>query len=241
MTEVNSRVSAAWSKWSSVTGVLCDRKIPEQCTALNVCWPATKEVETGLSVVETKMLRWTAGVSRMDRIRNDVIRRFGVAPIADRMREARLRWYGHVLHGGEDSVRKIGLKLEMWIVWMVVGIVAVGANCKMQRITVRGVAMCNREKVKGAKVELWERDPLNPDDLLNTDTTSRRGEFEVKGEQDEIGPIEPYLLITHSCSVKKRGCKRESEYPIPKSKIDGVYDMTFVNLNVLAQKDKEKC
>ncbi|PIO69466.1 hypothetical protein TELCIR_08705 [Teladorsagia circumcincta] len=40
-------------------------------------------------------------------IRNDTIReRFGVAPIADKMREARLRWYGHVLRGNDDSVRK---------------------------------------------------------------------------------------------------------------------------------------
>ncbi|VDO69456.1 unnamed protein product [Heligmosomoides polygyrus] len=45
--------------------------------------------------METKMLRWTAGVTRMDRIRNDAIRRkFGVAPIADKMREARLRCAG---------------------------------------------------------------------------------------------------------------------------------------------------
>ncbi|VDO65843.1 unnamed protein product [Heligmosomoides polygyrus] len=66
------------------------------------CWPATKEVETRLSVMETKMLCWTAGVTRMDRIRNDVIRqKFGVVPIADKMREARLRWYGHVLSGKE--------------------------------------------------------------------------------------------------------------------------------------------
>ncbi|VDO69441.1 unnamed protein product [Heligmosomoides polygyrus] len=50
----------------------------------------------------------------MDRIRNDAIRqKFGVAPIADKMREARLRWYGHVLRGEEDSVRKIGLKFEV--------------------------------------------------------------------------------------------------------------------------------
>ncbi|VDO86564.1 unnamed protein product [Heligmosomoides polygyrus] len=66
--------------------------------------------------METKMLRWTAGVTRMDRIRNDAIRqKFGVAPIADKMREARLRWYGHVLRGKEDSVRKIGLNFERWI------------------------------------------------------------------------------------------------------------------------------
>ncbi|VDP15050.1 unnamed protein product [Heligmosomoides polygyrus] len=49
----------------------------------------------------------------MDRIRNDVIRqKLGVAPIADKMCEARLRWYGDVLRGKEDSVRKICLELE---------------------------------------------------------------------------------------------------------------------------------
>ncbi|VDO69442.1 unnamed protein product [Heligmosomoides polygyrus] len=59
--------------------------------------------------LNTKMLRWTAGVTRMDRIRNDAIRqKFGVASIADKIREARLRWYGHVLRGKEDSVFKIG-------------------------------------------------------------------------------------------------------------------------------------
>ncbi|VDO19487.1 unnamed protein product [Heligmosomoides polygyrus] len=78
------------------------------------CWPATKEVEMRLSVMETKMLRWTAGVTRMDCIRNDAIRqKFGVVPIADKMREARLRWYGHALRGKEKSVRKIGLELEV--------------------------------------------------------------------------------------------------------------------------------
>ncbi|VDP21512.1 unnamed protein product [Heligmosomoides polygyrus] len=95
MVEVNSRVSAAWSKWRSLTGVLCVRKIPEHLKSKIYravvrpvamygaeCWPVTKEVETRLSVMETKMLRWTAGVTRVDRIRNDAIRqKFGVAPI----------------------------------------------------------------------------------------------------------------------------------------------------------------
>ncbi|VDP61625.1 unnamed protein product [Heligmosomoides polygyrus] len=53
---------------------------------------------------------WSHG---MDRIRNDVIRqKFGVAPIADKKREARLR-YGHFPRGREDSVRKIGLNFEV--------------------------------------------------------------------------------------------------------------------------------
>ncbi|VDP04252.1 unnamed protein product [Heligmosomoides polygyrus] len=59
MVEVNSRVSAAWSKWRSVIDVLCDRKIPKHLK-LKIyravvrpvamygaeCWPATKEVLT---------------------------------------------------------------------------------------------------------------------------------------------------------------------------------------------------
>ncbi|VDP43528.1 unnamed protein product [Heligmosomoides polygyrus] len=49
----------------------------------------------------------------MDRIRNDAIRqKFGVAPITDKMRGARLRWYGYVLRGKEDSLRKICLNFE---------------------------------------------------------------------------------------------------------------------------------
>ncbi|VDO68843.1 unnamed protein product [Heligmosomoides polygyrus] len=78
------------------------------------CWPATKEVKARLSVMETKMLRWTAGVTRTDRIRNKAIRqRYCVVLIADKMREARLRWYGHLLRGKKDNVRKIGLNFEV--------------------------------------------------------------------------------------------------------------------------------
>ena len=50
----------------------------------------------------------------MDRIRNDNIRtKFGVAPVAEKMREARLRWYGHVLRASCDTVRRTGLELEV--------------------------------------------------------------------------------------------------------------------------------
>ncbi|PIO70999.1 hypothetical protein TELCIR_07122 [Teladorsagia circumcincta] len=110
-----------------MTGVLCDKKIPERLkskiyrTVVRTvaiygaeCWPVIKEVEARLSVMETKMLRWSAGVTRLDHIRNDTIReRFGVSSIADKMREARLRWYGHVLRASDDSVRKIGLNFNV--------------------------------------------------------------------------------------------------------------------------------
>ena len=48
-------------------------------------------------VSEMKMLRWMSEYTLKDRIRNDHIReRVGVAPISEKMREYRLRWYGHV-------------------------------------------------------------------------------------------------------------------------------------------------
>uniref|UniRef100_A0A7I5E9X1 Endonuclease-reverse transcriptase HmRTE-e01 n=1 Tax=Haemonchus contortus TaxID=6289 RepID=A0A7I5E9X1_HAECO len=62
--------------------------------------------------MENKMLRWAAGVTRLDRISNDTIRqRFGVASIVDKMREARLRWYGHTLRAKNDNVETPGSKL----------------------------------------------------------------------------------------------------------------------------------
>src|SRR5690348_1936379 len=49
------------------------------------------------------------GVTRKDRIRNDYIRgSVGVADIKDKMRENRLRWFGHVVRGEErETVRKV--------------------------------------------------------------------------------------------------------------------------------------
>ncbi|EYB85573.1 hypothetical protein Y032_0296g1713 [Ancylostoma ceylanicum] len=53
-----------------------------------------------------------AGTMRLDRICNqDIRQRFGVAPITDKLSEARLRWYGHVLRAESDSVCKLGFNL----------------------------------------------------------------------------------------------------------------------------------
>ncbi|VDO93006.1 unnamed protein product [Heligmosomoides polygyrus] len=64
--------------------------------------------------METKMLRWKAGAMRLERVRNDTIRqRFGVAPIAEKLREARPGWSGHVLRANDDTVHKISLNREI--------------------------------------------------------------------------------------------------------------------------------
>ena len=61
------------------------------------CWPLKKLQVQRLMVAEMRMVRWMCGFTRLDGIRNVVIRNLaGVAPIEEKMRESRLRWFGHV-------------------------------------------------------------------------------------------------------------------------------------------------
>ncbi|MFS8031457.1 hypothetical protein Hanom_Chr17g01546151 [Helianthus anomalus] len=61
------------------------------------CWAIKKIHARKLDVAEMRMLRWMCGHTRLDKIRNEVFRvRLGVACISDKIREGRLRWFGHV-------------------------------------------------------------------------------------------------------------------------------------------------
>ncbi|KAL7854724.1 hypothetical protein SRHO_G00169140 [Serrasalmus rhombeus] len=58
---------------------------------------AKKRQEAELEVAEMKMLRFSLGVTRMDKIRNEQIRgTVKVEQFGDKAREARLRWFGRV-------------------------------------------------------------------------------------------------------------------------------------------------
>ncbi|KAK3543285.1 hypothetical protein QTP70_014057, partial [Hemibagrus guttatus] len=108
--EVKKRVQAGWNGWRKVSGVLCDRKISARIKGKvyrTVVRPAIlygletvslrKRQESELEVAELKMLRFSLGVTRLDRIRNEYIRGTAhVGRLGDKVRETRLRWFGHV-------------------------------------------------------------------------------------------------------------------------------------------------
>ncbi|KAK3571485.1 hypothetical protein QTP86_012831 [Hemibagrus guttatus] len=108
--EVKKRVQAGWNGWRKVWGVLCDRKISARIKGKvyrTVVRPAIlygletvslrKRQESELEVAELKMLRFSLGVTRLDRIRNEYIRGTAhVGCLGDKVRETRLRWFGHI-------------------------------------------------------------------------------------------------------------------------------------------------
>ncbi|KIH62007.1 hypothetical protein ANCDUO_07713 [Ancylostoma duodenale] len=71
-------------------------------------------MERRISVMEMRMLRWMGGITQLDRMCNQNVRqRFGVVAIADKLHEARLRWFGHVLRASGDKVCRIGFDVDM--------------------------------------------------------------------------------------------------------------------------------
>ncbi|GJV42345.1 hypothetical protein Tco_1420785 [Tanacetum coccineum] len=61
------------------------------------CWPITKALANRVEVAELRMLRWTCGKTLLDMIPNEVYRaQLEVESIINKMREVRLRWFGHV-------------------------------------------------------------------------------------------------------------------------------------------------
>ncbi|MCJ8732712.1 hypothetical protein PDJAM_G00214370 [Pangasius djambal] len=122
-----SREQAGWNGWRKVSGVLCDRKISARIKRKvykTVVRPAMlygletvslrKRQESELEVAELKMLRFSLGVTSLDRIRNEYIRGTAhVGHLGDKVREARLRWFGHVQRRESEYVGRRMLDMEL--------------------------------------------------------------------------------------------------------------------------------
>ena len=118
--EVKKRVQAGWNGWRRVSGIICDRRLPAIVKGKvysSVVRPAmvygletmavTKKQVKEMKVTEMKMLRFTMGVTRKDKIKNEFIRlTVKVEQLGMKMREGRLRWYGHVMRRDQEVCRK---------------------------------------------------------------------------------------------------------------------------------------
>nr|XP_043639362.1 uncharacterized protein LOC122610435 [Erigeron canadensis] len=115
--DVTHRIQVGWMKWRAATGVMCDKRIPLKLkekfyrvairpTMLygSECWAMTKAQAARIEVDEMRMLRWTCGKTLADRIPTGVFRaELEVRTIINKLREERLRWFGHVRRRDETA------------------------------------------------------------------------------------------------------------------------------------------
>ena len=74
----------------------------------------TKKQVEEMEVAEMKMLRFAMGVMRKDKIRNEHIRStVKVEWLGMKMREGRLRWYGHVMRRDQECVERKMMEMEL--------------------------------------------------------------------------------------------------------------------------------
>ena len=74
----------------------------------------TKKQVEEMEVAEMKMLRFTMGVTRKDKIRNEHIRStVKVERLGMKVREGRLRWYGHVMRRDQEYVGRKMMEMEL--------------------------------------------------------------------------------------------------------------------------------
>ena len=126
--EVNKRVQAGWNGWRKVSGVICDRRLPARvkgkvyssimrqqwCMDLQEVMAVTKKQVEEMEVAEMKILRFVMRMTRKDKFRNEYIRGIvNVERLGMKMREGRLRWYGHVMRRDQEYVRRRVMKMEL--------------------------------------------------------------------------------------------------------------------------------
>ena len=72
----------------------------------------TTKTESTLQAAEMRLLRTIKGVTRRDKIRNQVIRsELNVTPLMEEIERNKLRWYGHVMRMDESK------KPKQYLVW----------------------------------------------------------------------------------------------------------------------------
>ena len=75
---------------------------------------ATKKQVEEMEFAEIKMLRFATGVTRKDKVRNEYIRgTVNIERLGMKMKEGRLRWYGHVMRRDQEYVGRKMIEMEL--------------------------------------------------------------------------------------------------------------------------------
>ena len=114
---VITRISCGWKKFRELQPILTAKYVPCEVKGrlYAACirsvmvygaetWAMKKGITDLIQRAEMRMVRWMCGVSLLDHIRSDVLRkRLNILDIGEVLRRARLRWFGHVMRKEDDD------------------------------------------------------------------------------------------------------------------------------------------
>ena len=123
---VRQRVAAAWRQWREMASLLTNRGIPLKSRAgvYEACirsvllygsetWALSGRLLGVLRTCDRRMLRYMAGVGWQDGVTSgEVAERCGIKELELKLRQGRLRWFGHVRRS-EDSTAHMVEEMEV--------------------------------------------------------------------------------------------------------------------------------
>ena len=115
--EINERVTAAVRAYHAMSNSFVGKREVSRRTKLSVyrsiycpiltygceSWVMTNTMKSKLQAAEMKYLRRVKGITRRDRVRNELVRsELKVEPLMTRIKRQQLRWFGHLLRMDEN-------------------------------------------------------------------------------------------------------------------------------------------
>ncbi|XP_068245437.1 uncharacterized protein [Palaemon carinicauda] len=77
-------------------------------------WSMKKIFEKKMDFAEMRMLRWMAGITRLDKVRNDLVSRTTkVAEVSKKIQENALYWFGHVTRRDQEYIGRRMLDMDV--------------------------------------------------------------------------------------------------------------------------------
>ena len=124
---IRARISAAWSKWRDLAGLLTNVGIPllHRAKVYEACirsvmlyasetWAMTKKMEDVVLKADRRMLRSMAGIRLRDRVTSAVVlERCKLKCITKQLHKRRLNWFGHVARRSLEEPLGIVYRLEV--------------------------------------------------------------------------------------------------------------------------------
>ena len=127
--EVKKKVQARWNGWRKVSRVICDRMLSarvKEKVYISVVRPAmvhglgtmavTKKQVEEMEVREIRRLRFSLGVMKKDKIRNEYIRGTVKVELFEmKMKEGKLRRYGNVMRRDQEYsyIERMVIEIEL--------------------------------------------------------------------------------------------------------------------------------